>query len=180
MPGSNQTTRGSGFNAINFNARRRFNINTPGAALSQTELMKAVTGLTDTTATAIATCTIPNAKHAAVLEVDVVGVMGAGGAVGAGETIKLSKYQVALVRTAGLACVATVSSLIGGVQSKVAGADNITSVVVTVSAMTGANSAAQTCTVLVAITKAAGAADAHTLFATVRLINGNATGVTIA
>lgn len=151
----------------------------PGAASNMVLLTKAKTGLADTVATAVYTVTVPNAAHTALFEVDSLGVMGAGGAVGAGETSKASKYQVAVTRTAGLAAVITVSSAIGGVQSKVAGADNITSVVVTASSVTGANSATQTFTINVAITKAAGAADNHTLITAVRLLNQNASGVTI-
>lgn len=152
----------------------------PGAASNMVMLTKAKTGLTDTTATDVFTVTVPNAAHTAVINVDALGVMGAGGAVGAGETSKLAAYQVVVTRTLALAAVVTVSSAIGGVQSKVAGADNITSVVVTASAMTGANSATQTFTIKVAITKAAGAADNHTLIAYARVLNQNANGVTIA
>lgn len=152
----------------------------PGAASVMSSLTKAVTAFSDTVAKAVFTVTVPNAAHTAAIEIDALGVMGAGGAVGAGETSRLSKYQLVVTRTAALDAVATLSSAIGGVQSKVAGADNITSVVVTASAMTGASSATQTFTILVAITKAAGAADNHTCVATARLLNQNATGVTIA
>lgn len=152
----------------------------PGSATNMVMLTKAVTGLTDTTATTVFTVTVPNAAHTAVINVDALGVMGAGGAVGAGETSKLAAYQVVVTRTPALAAVITLSSAIGGVQSKVAGADNITSVVVTASAVAGANSATQTFTIKAAITKAAGAADNHTLVAFARLLNQNAAGVTIA
>lgn len=151
-----------------------------GAAGVQTQVVKTASAMADTVATAVATVTVPNAQHTALIEVDALGVMGAGGAVGAGETSKLAKYQLVVTRTAGLAAVATLSSAIGGVQSKVAGADNITSVVVTASAMTGANSASQTFTILVAITKAAGAADNHTAVVALRVVNQKASGVTIA
>lgn len=155
-------------------------LGTPGSASNMVILTKAKTGLTDTTATAVYTVTVPNTAQTALIELDSLGVMGAGGAVGAGETSKASKYQIVVTRTAGLAAVITLSSAIGGVQSKVAGADNITSVVATASAVTGANSATQTFTILVAITKAAGAADNHTLITAARLLNQNASGVTIA
>lgn len=152
----------------------------PGAASVQQEITKAKTALADTVATAVATVTVPNAAHTAFIDIDALGVLGAGGAVGAGETSKLAKYQLVVTRTAGLAAVITLSSAIGGVQSKVAGADNITSTVVTASAVTGANSASQTFTILVAITKAAGASDNHTAIVAMRVVNQNASGVTIA
>lgn len=152
----------------------------PGAASVQTEITKAVTAFSDTVAKDVFTVTVPNAAHAAVIEVDCLGVMGAGGAVGAGESSRNSKYQITLARTAGVDCVATVSSAIGGAASNVAGAAAITSVVVTASAMAGAVGATQTFTIKVAITKAGGAGDNHTLVASARVLNQNATGVTIA
>lgn len=183
------TTKGDGWKASSLLVRTFARVRTyltiggtsiPGGASVMQMLTKAITGLTDTTATDVFTVTVPNAQHTAAIEVDALGVMGAGGAVGAGETSKLAKYQVLVTRTAGLAAVITVSSAIGGVQSKVAGADNITSVVVTASSITGANSATQTFTIKVAITKAAGAADNHVLVAAVRILNQKASGVTIA
>lgn len=181
MGASNETTKGGGWKVANLIVvAKRYLGGAAGGARSQVEMTKAVTGLTDTTAIDVFTVTVPNAKHAAVIEVDAVGVMGAGGAVGAGETIKASKYHVAVNRTAGLAAVVTVSAAVVTTQSKVAGADNITSTVVSASAMTGANSATQTFTIKVAVTKAAGAADNHTCFATAKLLNGNASGMTIA
>lgn len=177
------TTRGDGWKATALRIKNMFTVGgtgTPGSAAAMSMLTKTKTGLTDTTATAVFTVTVPNVQHTALIEVDSLGVMGAGGAVGAGETSKASKYQVVVTRTAGLAAVVTVSAAIGGVQSKVAGADNITSVVVTCSAMTGGNTATQTFTILVAITKAAGAADNHTLVAAARVLNQKASGVTIA
>jgi hypothetical protein len=152
----------------------------PGAAAVQTELTKAVTAFTDTVAKTVFTVTIPNAAHAAVIEVDSLGVLGAGGAIGAGEASRASKYQIAVARTAGVATVATVSSAIGGAASNVAGAANVTSVVVTASAMTGAVGAQQTFNIQVAITKSGGASDNHTGVFTARLLNQNATGITIA
>lgn len=152
----------------------------PGAAAVLVLLTKAVSALADTVATACVTVTVPNAQHTGFFEIDALGIMGTGGAVGAGETSKLAKYQLVITRTAGLAAVATLSSAIGGVQSKVAGADNITSTVVTASAMTGANSATQTFTINVAITKAAGAADNHKVVLAVLGVNQNASGITFA
>ena len=152
----------------------------PGAAAVQTDMVKAVTGFTDTTATDVLTVTVPNAQHAAVINLDVMGILGAGGAIGAGEATRLSKYQIVLARTAGVATVATVSSAIGGAESHVAGATSIATVVVTVSTMTGAASATQTFTVKVAITKTGGAADNHKAVIRASVLNQNASGVTIS
>lgn len=151
-----------------------------GEAAVQTEITKAVAAFTDTVAKTVFTVTVPNAAHAAVIEVDALGVMGAGGAVGAGESSRNSKYQITLARTAGVDCVAAVSAAIGGAAATVAGAAAITSVVVTATAMVGAVGATQTFDIQVAITKAGGAGDNHTLVATARILNQNAAGVTIA
>lgn len=151
-----------------------------GAAAVETKLTKAVTAFSDTVAKDVFTVTVPNAAHAAMIELDLLGVLGAGGAVGAGESTCLSKYQLVLARTAGKATVATLSSAIGGCKAKVAGADDITSVVATASAMTGAVGATQTFTVQVAITRSGAGADNHTLVASARILNQNASGVTIA
>lgn len=178
MAGTNESTKGGGWKATVVSAISRLNLGgVAGGRITRSDILKLTTALADTVATAIATVTVPNAQHTAVINIDALGIMGAGGAVGAGETSKLAKYQIVVTRTAGLAAVITLSSAIGGVQSKVAGADNITSVVVTASAVTGANSAAQTFTIKVAITKAAGAADNHVCLSTLSVINQNAAGV---
>lgn len=153
----------------------------PGGAAVQTEITKAVTAFTDTTAKDVFTVTIPNAAHAAVIEVDSLGVLGAGGAVGAGESCKNSKYHVTVARTAGVNAVAAVSAEVGtGAAATVAGAAAVASVVVTASAVAGAVGDPNTFTIKVAITKAGGAADNHTGVFTARILNQNATGITIA
>lgn len=186
---NNSTTKGSGFSVGRLFVKTYAQIRTylaiggtgaPGAANVAQILTKSVSGMTDATATDVFTVTVPNAQHTAFFEIDALGILGAGGAVGAGETSKLAKYQLVITRTAGLAGVATLSSAIGGVQSKVAGADNITSTVVDASAMTGANSASQTFTIRVAVTKAAGSSAAHKAIVTIRSMNQNATGITFA
>lgn len=152
----------------------------PAAAAAMQAITKAVAAYTDTTAKDTFTVTVPNAAHAAVIEVDVIGVLGAGGAIGAGEGSRNSKYQVVLARTAGVNAVATASAAIGGAEAHVAGAASVTSVVVTLSAIAGAVGAANTFTIKVAITKSGGASDNHTAVATARILNQNAAGVTIA
>ena len=153
----------------------------PGAAVTQSQITKAVTAFTDTTAKDVFTVTIPNAAHAAVIEVDLLGVKGAGGAIGAGEACKNSKYHITVARTAGVNAVAAVSAEVGtGAAATVAGGDAIASVVATASAVAGAVGDPNTFTIKVAITRAGAGADNHTLVATARILNQNATGVTIA
>lgn len=152
----------------------------PGAAKVQTQITKQVTGLANTVATAVLTVTVPNAQHAAVLDIDVVGILGAGGAIGAGEATRNSRYQVVLARTSGVNVVATASAAIGGAAATVAGGDAITSVVVTLSAIAGAVGASNTFDVLVAITRAGAGADNHVALVAARIVNQNASGVTLA
>ena len=152
----------------------------PGAAAVQSEMTKKVTGLSNASATDVLTVTVPNAQHAALIDIDILGILGAGGSIGAGESFILSKYQIVVGRTAGVATVAVVSTAIGGANGYVASGDHMTSAVVTVSTMTGATSATQTFTIKVAITKASGASDNHVAVVSARILNENATGITIA
>lgn len=153
----------------------------PGAAAVETTITKAVTAFADTTAKDVFTVTVPNAQHAAAFEIECLGVLGAGGAIGAGESTMRTKYAIALARTAGVACVVGVSAIAdAAANAKVAGADDITSVVVTCSAMTGAVGATQTFTIKVAITRSGSGATNHTGVFVARLLNQNATGVTIS
>lgn len=152
----------------------------PGAAAVQTEITKQVTGLADTVATAVLTVTVPNAQHAAVIDVDVVGILGAGGAIGAGEATRNSRYQVVLARTAGVNVVATASAAVGGAAATVAGGGAITSVVVTLSGITGGVGASNTFDILVAITRSGAGATNHVALVAARIVNQNATGVTMA
>jgi predicted RecA/RadA family phage recombinase len=152
----------------------------PGAAEVQTQVTKKVIAFANATAKDVLTVTVPNAAHAALIELDLLGVLGAGGSIGAGEATMLSKYQLVLARTAGVAVVATLSSAIGGCEAHVAGGEAITSVIATLSTITGAVGATQTFTVKVAITRSGAGADNHVLHLAARIVNGNASGVTIA
>lgn len=125
------------------------------------KVSKVVTGLANGAATAIFAVTVPNATLNATFEIDVLGIEGAGGAVGQGEAIRLSKYQVTVVRFVGLATVFTVSAAIGGAEAHVAGADTLASVVVTASGLAGANSATQTFNINVAISRTGGSGTNH-------------------
>lgn len=151
----------------------------PGAAVVADHLTKTVTAIADNTATDVLTVTVPNAQHLAQIQVCLTGVLGAGGAIGAGEAAATNCYIITVVRTAGVATVATASSAFGAAASNVAGAGTCTAVV-TLSAMTGAVSVTQTFTIKATIVKSGGSSANHVAFVVVRLLNGNATGVTIA
>lgn len=146
---------------------------------ARTELQKAVASIADNTATATFTVTVPNAAHSAMLKVTLVGSLGAGGAVGANEATGTISYDFAIARTAGVDTVVGASSAYGSSTAAVAGATTIT-VTAAASAMTGASSATQTFTINVTIAKGGGSSANHTCLCYGRLINANASGVTIS
>jgi hypothetical protein len=146
---------------------------------TRTEINKAVASIADNTATATFTVTVPNAAHSAMLKVTLVGSLGAGGAVGANEATGTISYDFAIARTTGLDTVVGASSAYGSSTAVVAGAATIT-ITAAASAMTGAASAQQTFTINVTIAKGSGASANHTCLCYGRLLNANATGVTIA
>lgn len=164
-----------GANSLNFGST------TPsaGAATTRTEINKAVTAFTDAVAKTVFTVTVPNAAHHAVIELEVQGALGAGGAIGAGEAMATNTYKIAIVRTAGVATVATATAAGSAVAVAVAGANTVTATAA-VSAISGAVGATQTFTIDVTITKNAGTSDNHTCLAYAKLMNANATGITIA
>jgi hypothetical protein len=151
----------------------------PGAATVLTERTYTVTGIADATPTAVLTITVPNAAHVAQAEVCVTGILGAGGAIGAGEASASNCYAITLVRTAGVNAVATASAAFGSSASAVAGADTVTTTAA-VSAVSGAVGASNTFTVTVTITKSGGASASHSALVYARLLNGNATGITLS
>lgn len=152
----------------------------PGEATVQTSVTKAVSAFADTVAKAVFTVTVPNAAHNALITIDALGILGAGGAIGAGEASRSVTYQVAISRTAGVAVVPSLSSAIGGASALVAGGDAITSVVATLSGITGAVGATNTFQVLFAITRSGAGATNHTGVFSARVLNANASGITIA
>lgn len=152
----------------------------PGDATVCTNVTKSITGMADAGAVAVFTVTVPNAQCNAIIDLDFCGTLGAGGAIGAGESSRISKYQLVLARTAGVAVVATLSALIGGAVASVAGAASVSSVTATLSGITGGVGATNTFTINVAITRSGGSSTNHTLAAFASILNQNTGGVTIA
>lgn len=147
---------------------------------SRTEVNKAVTAIADNTATAAFTVTVPNAAHSASIMVVLTASLGAGGAIGANEASASIGYNVAVTRTAGVNAVATISAAFGSAASAaVAGAATCT-VTGALSAISGAVGATNTFTINVTIARGSGTSTNHTCFAYAKLLNANATGVTIA
>lgn len=150
-----------------------------GAAASRAEVNKSVTAIADATPTATFTVTIPNGAHSGMLEVNLVGSLGAGGAIGANEASATISYNIAITRVSGVNATATISSAYGSAATAVAGAATVT-VTAALSAISGAVGATNTFTVNVTITKSGGSSANHTCLCYGRLMNANATGITIA
>lgn len=151
----------------------------PGTAGVMQEFTKEVTGIVDATATAILTVTIPNSAQAGMIEFDIIGRLGAGGAIGADEAVSSSKYQATFIRTAGVASVLTLSSQANAVNVAVAGAATVTCVLTTTATGEGVG-VANTHLIKVTITKSGGASAAHKADVHVRIHNANASGVTVS
>jgi hypothetical protein len=147
-------------------------------ALSDRFLTKEVTGVADNTFTDVFTVTVPNAAHAAVIPIVLMTRLGAGGAIGADECVGTAYGQLVIARTAGLATVATATTLSNTGSSCVAGATTIATAY-QVSSVAGANSATQTFTIQGRVTKGAGSSTNHKIDAQADLLNANAAGITI-
>lgn len=146
---------------------------------SRTEMNKATTAIANAVATTVVTFTVPNAAHSASFEIQVIGSLGAGGAIGANEASASNTYVGTLCRTAGVATVVTLSSAYGAAASAVAGAATVTCTAAA-TAMSGAVGATQTFDIQVTISRSGGSSTNHTCQTYVRLMNSNVTGVTVA
>lgn len=151
-----------------------------GGLTTASFLVKAISAITDNTFTDIVTVTVPNIKAAAVIRVHLLGALGAGGAIGAGEAMAGISYDVGVVRTAGVNAVTVASSAYGSTTSTaVAGATTAT-VTAQVSAIAGAVGAVNTFTIQIKVAKGGAGSDNHTAVAFVEVINQFAGGVTVA
>lgn len=151
----------------------------PAAAGVMYEFTKEVTAIAENTATAVLTVTVPNAAHAAIMEILVMARQGAGGTIGADESVTVTKYLVAIARTLGVASVLTLSSAIGATNSKVSGGDTDTAVLTQTANAEGVG-ATNTHTIKVTIDSSNNSSGNHKCDLFVRLFNANASGVTVA
>jgi hypothetical protein len=151
----------------------------PGAAGVVYEFTKEVTAIAENTATTVLTVTVPNAAHAAVMEILVMARQGAGGTIGADESVTVTRYQAAISRTAGVASVLVLSSAIGNANSKVSGGDTDTAVLTQVAVGEGVG-ATNTHSIQVTIDSANNSSGNHKCDLFVRLFNANASGITVA
>jgi hypothetical protein len=143
-----------------------------GDPLSVMHRTLAINGLTDATATTIATLTIPNAQSAGGLKLTVCA------ALGDGDASEVSIWTIAVSRIAGAAAKAVVGTK-GGIAAT-AGATGNAAVTVTAGAVVGANTAQQTIAINVAVARSAGTAANHDLVADAQIFNVRGGGITFA
>jgi hypothetical protein len=109
---------------------------------------KTVTAILDDVATTIFTINVPNPPTgqfvASNICVSLLTVLGAGGAVAAGETVTSAEFSVVVARTPGAAAVIAITAAVFANSVSVAGGDASVAAVLTNVAVAGANTVAQT------------------------------------
>lgn len=147
----------------------------PGAATTAYTVTKKITGIADNSGTAVLTVTVPNANHAA--SIDLV-FLSSNGSTDAFESSRTSRGTIVLTRTTGAATVATPITLYAAEIATVAAGATHT-FAYTVSAMSGAVGATQTFTVNVTINDS-GNVGSNQLVVRAEVLNAESTGITIA
>lgn len=145
-----------------------------GGALTLHRFLKATTAIADATATAIATVTVPNGNHSAVIRVLVAATLTGADAY---ESTRVVEYKVVLARTTGANVVAAIAAVEGAQIATVAAGATLTTVL-DLSSITGAVGATNTFTIRV--TNTGSVAQVSKVSALFELLNQEATGVTIA
>lgn len=156
------------------------NIGAPGSAASAVRFPKLVTGITNNSATAVLTVTVPNAAHTAVVRAVLIAMCGAGGAIGANEAMATIEAEIRLTRTAGVTTGFAVTTRETSVTQNVSGGTTLTTFSAAVSTISGAVGATQTFTLNVTIARNSGSADNHECLMEVTVLNARASGVTVA
>lgn len=147
----------------------------PGAATTSHKLIKKVTGIADAVATDVLTVTVPNANHAASVQLT---FLSSNGSTDAFESSRTAQGAVVLARTTGVATVAAAATL-ELAQIATVGSGATHTLAYSLSAMTGAVGATQTFTVQVTINDS-GNTGSNQIVVMAEVINAEATGVTIA
>lgn len=145
-----------------------------GAALTLHRFLKKTTAIADATATAIATVTVPNANHSAVIRILVAATLTGADAY---ESTRVVEYKVVIARTTGANVVAAIAAVEGAQIATVAAGATLTTTL-DLSAITGAVGAVNTFTIRV--TNTGSVAQVSQVSALFELLNQEATGVTIA
>lgn len=157
-------------------------VDTPGAAASSVVVKKVITAIPDTTLTAAFTVTIPNGAHSALLRIDGFAVSGAGGAIGASESIDAAGVAKTWIftRTLGVVAEYAVNSAGAIGAATVTGGNAVVIALDDAGSIDGAAGATNTLEIQVSVMRALGTADNHVAFLTATLFNLNADGITVA
>lgn len=151
----------------------------PGTLLSLQKGTKKVTGIVENTATAILTITVPNVLASALIRVDLVGIAGASGAIGAGECVTAVSYNFSVARTPGVAMGAKMSTAFGSAAAVVVGAGTMTCVSADPT-LTGEGVTVTNTGIIKVTIDASATADAHVCLVSWEILNSLAGGVTVA
>lgn len=143
-----------------------------GAAGAAVRFQKTLTALADNVDGTLLTLTIPNAIHGGALKITITGMLGDG------DSTETKEYLISLSRIAGADTKRTLGTAYGTAQTT--GATGNATVTVSLGTLSGAVGATQTLTILAKVARSAGASSNHVIVATVELLNGNATGITLA
>ncbi len=138
---------------------------------------KTITGLANNVPTPVLIVTVPNSPSAALIDVDLSGSLGGGGAVGPYEASIGASVLITVTRVPGLA---TVANLViqPAPDVRVAGGSAI-SQDVTLSAITGAMTASQSFQILYRITRGMGSSTNHIASVTSRVVSPALTAIVI-
>jgi hypothetical protein len=150
---------------------------TAGGAGSQTYLFKAISAIPDNTATDGFTITIPNATHAAFIRARAVASLGAGGALGAGESTVIASRDFAVNRLAGATTVVAAATATGSANAQSSGGATAT-MTLSASSVSGSAGASQTFKLQVTVGHGSGSSSNHSAILAIELLNQNASGVT--
>lgn len=155
-----------------------------GSANSAYTLLKTVTGIQDDTATTVYTVTIPNPGTglyaSAIIDLTFVGIIGAGGTIGAGEGAAGGTATVTVTRTPGANAVANASALAQTSTASVSGGDTMT-FAYSLGSVSGSATATNTFTIQVTCDDDTNtSANNHVCIAAATVYNPAASGVTIA
>lgn len=144
----------------------------PGSAGSIRSVAIIATALSDATFRTVANVTVPNAIHGGGLFVRATGILGDG------DSTHTAFFEASISRIAGAATGITFSSAVGGATNN--GITGNATLAIQNDTIAGANSATQTIPIQLKVTRSAGAAANHVIVATLELLNGFASGMTIA
>lgn len=144
----------------------------PGGAGSYAPLIKALTGLTDNTATNLAVVTVPNVIAGAGLAFTVVGTLGDG------DSSEQSYWTAAISRVAGAVAKLTLSSKANNVNTT--GAAGNAAVTLSSQAESGGATAVNTFQLQGKVARSAGTSTGHSLLCIIEVLNNLAGGVTVA